>query len=162
MKNRKDRARVLSNFLSETTVSTPPTKGGAVVVSVPVNEVECKDLRRVLYLLATYYSLLVIVTVEPSFTPKDLKGILHKLRGSADDDGYLAPEVLPDHRVTASSSVTGRVAFVRQLQRIELVLDYDEQVRDNLTRFGHRVILYGSTYDAASSASTSRLGTALL
>jgi hypothetical protein len=162
MKNRKDRARILSNFLSDTTVSSPPMKGGAVVVSVPVNELECLNLRRVLYLLATYYSLLVIVTVDPSFTPKDLKEILHKLRGSADEDSYLAPEVLPDHRVTASSSVTGRVAFVRQLQRIELVLDYDEQVRDNLTRFGHRVILYGNTYDPGSSHSTSRLGTALL
>lgn len=110
-KNRKDRARVLSNLLSgsDGAVSTPPAKGGAVVLAVPLSDIECEKLRRVVYLLANYYSLFLIVTVGSSFEPKDMKIILQRLRGPVDDDSglHLAPEILPNHRVTASSSVTG-------------------------------------------------------
>ena len=166
MKNQKERAKVLSNLLAESNgaLSSPPAKGGSVVLAVPFDEIECEKLRRIVYLLATYYSLLVIVTVDSAFQPKDLKNMIQRLRGSEADEptNYLAPEVLPDHRVTASSLVTGRVAFVRQLQRIELVLDFDAEVKDSLSRFGHRVILYGRTYEKGVSDSRSRLGVALL
>jgi len=164
MKNRKERAKVLSNLLAESNgaLSSPPAKGGSVVLAVPVDEIECEKLRRTVYLLATYYSLLLIVTVDSSFQPKDVKKLIQRLRGLEADANYLAPEVLPDHRVTASCSVTGRVAFVRQLQRIELVLDFDAEVKDSLSRFGHRVILYGSSYEPGVSESRSRLGVAAL
>ena len=164
MNNRKERAKVLSNLLADSNgiISSPPVKGGSVVLAVPLPDIECEKLRRVVYLLATYYSLLLIVTVDSSFQPKDMKNVLSRLRGSAEDATYLAPEVLPDHRITASCSVTGRVAFVRQLQRIELVLDFDADVKENLSRFGYRVIIYGSSTDKKSSDSRSRLGVALL
>lgn len=164
-KNRKERAKVLSNLLSgsDGAVSTPPVKGGAVVVAVPLADIACEKLRRVVYLLATYYSLLLIVTVDSSFKPKDMKSSLNRLRGNAEESSsYLAPDILPDHRVTASSSVTGRVAFVRQLQRIELVLDFDVEVKESLSRFGHRVIVYGVNYDKVTSESQSKLGNTLL
>lgn len=166
MKNRKERAKVLSNLLADSNgvVSSPPVKGGAVVLAVPLEDIGCEKLRRVVYLLATYYSLLLIVTVDSSFQPKDMKNILSRLRGADGDDNttYLAPEILPDHRITASCSVTGRVAFVRQLQRIELVLDFDAEVKENLSRFGYRVILYGGAFEKGVSDSRSRLGVALL
>ena len=50
--------------------------------------------------------------------------------------------VLPRHRIIASKSVTGRIAFVRQL-RPELVVDYDTEVQKQLTRFGFKVEIYG-------------------
>ena len=167
MTNRKERAKVLSNLLAESNgaLSSPPAKGGSVVLTVPVDEIECEKSRRIVYLLATYYNLLLIVSVDSSFQPKDMKNLIQRLRGSeeGEPENYLSPEVLPDHRVTASCSVTGRVAFVRQLQRIELVLDFDAEVKDNLSRFGHRVILYGSNHEpGVSNTSRSRLGMALL
>lgn len=156
--NRKERAKVLSNLLADSNgiTSSPPVKGGAVVLTVPLHDIQCEKLRRVVYLLATYYSLLLIVTVDSSFQPKDMTNVLPRLRGS------VPIEVLPDHRIMQSCSVTGRVAIVRQLQRIELVLDFDTQVKENLSRFGYRVIIYGSSTEIGSSESRSRLGVALL
>lgn len=165
MKNRKERAKVLSNLLAESsgTLLNPPAKGGSVVLAIPADDVECEKLRRIVYLLATYYNLLVVVTVDSSFQPKEMKDVLQRLRGSEKDEvNYLSPDILPGHRVTASCSVTGRVAFVRQLQRIDLVLDFDAEVKDSLSRFGHRVILYGSAYEQGISDCHSRLGVALL
>ena len=166
MKNRKERAKVLSNLLADSNgvVLSPPVKGGAVVLAVPLEDIECEKLRRVVYLLATYYSLMLIVTVDSSFQPKDMKNMLPRLRGADGDESatYLAPDILPDHRITASCAVTGRVAFVRQLQRIELVLDFDAEVKENLSRFGYRVILYGSAFEKGVSDSRSKLGVALL
>lgn len=164
IRNRKERAKVLSNLLADSkgAVTSPPVKGGAIALAIPVEDLDCEKLRRVVYLLATYYSLLVIVTVDSSMEPKEMKDVVQRLRGPADDPTYLAPEILPHHRITASSSATGRVAFVRQLQRIELVLDFDAEVKDSLSRFGHRVILYGSSYEKETSESRSRLGVALL
>lgn len=164
MKNRKERAKVLSNLLADSNgvVSSPPVKGGTVVLAVPLEDIECEKLRRVVYLLATYYSLLLIVTVDSSFQPKNMKNILSRLRGGDENATCLGPKILPDHRITASCSVTGRVAFVRQLQRIELVLDFNAEVKQNLSRFGYRVILYGSAFEKGVSDSRSQLGVALL
>jgi len=53
------------------------------------------------------------------------------------------PHVLPKHRIVAAQSVTGRVAFVRQL-RPELVVDHDIEVQKQLTRFGFKVHIYGN------------------
>ena len=58
--------------------------------------------------------------------------------------GYrLNPRVLPPHRIAFSSTSRGRVAFVRQLQGTELVIDHDELgVTSELERFGFRVLVY--------------------
>ena len=162
-KNRKDRARVLSSLLavSNDSVSSPPSKGAILVLAIPVDDIECAKLRRVVYLLATYYNLLVIVSVCSSTKPVDLSSIRLRLRGTLRDHNYIAPDVLPDHRISASSSTAGRVAFVRQLHRIELLIDFDEEVKGSLSRFGHRVILYGGTQKKNCSECSSRLGFAL-
>ena len=156
-KNRKDRVRVLSNLLMDSAVSNPPVRGGSVVLAVPVQDVACPKLRRVVFLLASYYNLLLVVNVEAETKPDDLKYLRHRLRGAPEDANYLAPDVLPDHRILAAATATGRVALVRQLQRIDLVLDFESEVKDSLSRFGHRVILYGGE----SANGQSRLAAAL-
>lgn len=42
------------------------------------------------------------------------------------------------------------------------MLDFDAEVKDSLSRFGHRVILYGANFDKTTSESQSQLGAALL
>jgi hypothetical protein len=192
--NRKERARVLSRLLDLDAAASeaqpkggnraanssngggilpPPPKGATLVVSIPSSDVGCAKLRRVLFLLATYYNLFVILVVPPSSTEINRVEAVAKLRGSGsqhpaapddDDDGSLSLDVLPDHRVVAASTTAGRVAFVRQLQRVELMLDFDPEVKGLLTRFGHKVVLYGqgaASPASARAAGSSRLGCAL-
>jgi hypothetical protein len=165
--NRKARAKLLANLLEHSGVAAPPAKGSAVVVTIPVDSVDCPQQRRVLYLLATYYNLLVILAVpDAEFTEQDRLKAIHALRG-IDTDSILAAEILPTHRIVVASTVTGRVAFVRQLQRIELMLDFDPEVLGLLARFGHRVIVYGGGSSGGNGAtavdtSISALGRAML
>lgn len=168
--DRRDRARLLSRlFVSSSSVSSqegsssqqqqpqpqpspPPTKGSVIVVSVPVQDLECSHLRKILYLLATYYNLIVIVVVENGFDRKNKSNLLQRLRA---DGTLLSTEILPDHRVVLSSTTSGRVAFCRQMQRLELILDFDDEVQSLLDRFGYRVILYRNcTNDPALNPST--------
>jgi hypothetical protein len=99
----------------------------------------------------------VIIAVDAKTTEKDQVRLIAQLRGSGDG---LTAEVLPDHRIIFASTVAGRVAFVRQMQRIELVLDFDPEVKTLLSRFGHKVVVYGQ--NVGWSASGSRLGEDLL
>jgi hypothetical protein len=178
--NRKDRARILSRLLEEESPvspssSAPPAKGSTIVVSIPVEDVGCSKLRRILYLLATYYNLLVILAVPSAPSKEERTKLIAKLRGIGDDDKkksssgsstpaastqLLSVDALPDHRIIVSSTSAGRVAFVRQVSRIELILDFDPEVKSILARFGHRVIAYGNDMedDARDTADTSRLG----
>jgi hypothetical protein len=186
--NRKDRARILSRLLEEeipasSSSSAPPAKGSTIVVSIPEEDVGCSKLRRVLHLLATYYNLLVILAVPSAPSKEERTTLIAKLRGLEDDDDnkkkkkssssssisaasaeLLPVDVLPDHRIIASSTSAGRVAFVRQVSRIELILDFDPEVKSILARFGHRVIAYGDNMEDGGSdaAGTSRLGRQLL
>jgi hypothetical protein len=169
--NRKDRAQVLSRMLEEeipASSAAPPAKGSTIVVSIPVEDAGCSKLRRVLYLLATYYNLLVILAVPSAPSKEERTQLIAKLRGldagkkeSTSASTQLLPvDVLPDHRIIVSSTSAGRVAFVRQVSRIELVLDFDPEVKSILARFGHRVIAYGADMEdeARDTADTSRLG----
>jgi hypothetical protein len=179
--NRKDRARILSRLLEEespaSSSSAPPAKGSTIVVSIPVEDVGCSKLRRILYLLATYYNLLVILAVPSAPSKEERTKLIAKLRGLDEDDDkkkksssgrstpaastqLLPVDALPDHRIIVSSTSAGRVAFVRQVSRIELILDFDPEVKNILARFGHRVIAYGDNLEdeARDTADTSRLG----
>jgi uncharacterized Zn-binding protein involved in type VI secretion len=182
---RKDRARILARLLrqhdgggqSRTSNSTsasaaaspPPGKGSTVVLAIPQADVGCAQLRNVLYLLATYYNLLVLVAVNSDFAPKDKGLLIQRLRGPtatsvSTQHLQLTADVLPDHRIILSSTVAGRVAFSRQLQRIELVLDFDSDVKAMLERFGHCVVVYGKGVVSRSSkdnTSSSLLGLAV-
>jgi hypothetical protein len=177
--NRKDLARVLSRLLtgqdgqSGTSISTPPSKGSNVVVSVKLNEVGCEKLQRILFLLAAFYNLFVLVVVEQKeqFEGQEREEVISRLRGhdsynikSADTTTPIQETIninaLPSHRVVAATSVTGRVAFVRQLERVDLVLDFEEEVKDILNRFSYKVFVYRKSDRAQNGVSA--LGSALL
>ena len=148
---RKERARVLSRLLSD----APPAKGSTVVLAIPERDVGCAQLQKVVYLMATYYNLLLLLAVPAAFDRSHKLELLQKLRARV-----MPPEVLPNHRIVLTSTVAGRVAFCRQLQRIELVLDFDPEVKGLLGRFGHRVVVYSSE-DGNQKSGLSLLGEAI-
>lgn len=91
------------------------------------------------------------------------------LRGTAADDdtdtggGDLPPAVLPSHRIVGTTSVGGRVAFVRQLpKRPEFVLEYDGEVKGQLTRFGFAVLSYERRDGGGGVSGVSGIGTELI
>lgn len=156
--NRKERARLLSRLLSlDVTGShstTPPSRGSALVVSIPAEDVRCLKLRRIIYLFATYYNLLVILGGLPAeTTTDDFASLRAQLRGPDGEKETLCTEILPDHRIVAASTTTGRIAFVRQLARVELVLEFQEAVKTDLVRFGYRVINYGKSQQSDKKCS---------
>ena len=63
---------------------------------------------------------------------------------SASSSTYqLNSQILPPHRIAFTSTTKGRIAFVRQLSnKAEFVIDYDTGVKNELERFGFRVLLY--------------------
>jgi hypothetical protein len=86
-----DRARILSRLLdqvrqdratSSSTTSTttaaagstiaPPPKGSVWVVSIPASHVSCDLTRRVIALLATWYSLLLVLVLDETIQSKEL------------------------------------------------------------------------------------------
>jgi hypothetical protein len=183
---RRDRAQLLARLLasssSATTTTTgsklkpPPKKGSTLVISIPIATVDCPYQRYGLYLLATYYTVFVIL-VQSSSSSEALAGLEQRrvdaiaaLRGDAiyDDSSvprleaaatvegcFLSPAVLPTHRILSATTVSGRVAIVRQLQAVEAIFDYDAEVHSLLTRFGHVVFLYNATREASPDLSSS-------
>jgi hypothetical protein len=158
--NRKERARILSRMLAiegKSAESGPPVRGSTVVASVPLSEVACPKLRRVLYLFSTYYNLLLILVVPSGTAASDMEKATTELRGKESE--RLDEECLPPHRIVAASTTAGRIAFVRQLSKVEIMLDFDNEVKEQLTRFGYRVINYKRH---VSDKGTSQLGMQLL
>jgi len=90
----------------------------------------------------------VLLSVQPLRNNEEAEGLKARLRGTGDD---LPQEVLPDHRIVQSRSAKGRVAFVRQLARVEFVLDFDPVVQSELGRFGFVVIMYNRQVSRPSS-----------
>jgi hypothetical protein len=171
---RRDRALLFARLWSSDPQHKPPKKGSMLVISIPMDAVDCPHQRYGLYLLATYYNVLVILV--PSTAEEPLKAIEQRrakaiatLRGNETaaashqmnaESCYLSPSVLPTHRILASNTVSGRVAICRQLQSVDAILDYETEVQSLLTRFGHVVILYNR--DATSLAARSEFGKLLL
>lgn len=190
MNNRKERARIFTKLFpvnrAENSNATPPNRGSNIVVSVPSSEVDCMKLRHVLFLLGSYYNLFLLIslskgeaTANQEKTETDeykikktfMEVIENKLRGTLEkqldrigqNKISLPFDVLPSHRIVASSSIGGRVAFVRQLpKRPELVIDYETDVRNELTRFGFAVFLYSKTGDHGITTVLSGIGKELL
>lgn len=123
----------------------PATKGCNVVVSIREEDLSNDDddddsalarLCETLTAIGAEYNLFCILGASPTTNAERTKELVRtKFAGVPED-------VLPRHRVVAATTVTGRVAFVRQL-RPEVVVDYDAEVEKQLTRFGFRVVLYG-------------------
>lgn len=154
--DRKDRARVLTRLLEGSQLETPPARGSTIVLSFQASEVSCPKLQRLLFLLGTFYNLLILIAVDSSFQIPDRPALLAQLRG----ENIIPVDILPDHRIVTTSTTAGRIAFCRQLSRIELILDFDEEVAANLRRFGHRVRAYGR--ELLVKHGSSKLGTMLL
>ena len=177
---RRDRALLLARLW---TSSTPPKKGSTLVISIPMDSVNCAYQRYGLFLLATYYNVFLILVQDAA---PDLKlqeqrrqDAMAILRGDAPDRpnssiqgrssskcmDALSLDALPTHRILSSTTVAGRVALGRQLQAVA-VLDYDPEVQSLLSRFGHAVILYpaaaSSNHQGSDTAPSSEFGALLL
>jgi len=157
--NRKERARIFARMFSakgnSSTASRPPNKGANIVVTIHHSDVQCPNLQKALYLLGSYYNLFVLVDASSTIVKgeKEMCDFIKKSRAlllNEDSDisqhqqntYKLDKRILPPHRVTLTSTVTGRIAFVRQLAGTQLVLDNDENVTNELTRFGFRTLTY--------------------
>lgn len=168
----RDRARVLSKLLVGTGSGSAPTlppRGSTWILALPNAPsdesssplyYDVNRMRQVLLALGTYYNLLVILALDAgggdegkSPDPKAARlEWIARVRGgsSATVADPVAPplgsvvgeDVLPSHRVLAATTVAGRVALVRQVQRVGMILDFDATVQDQLSRFGHKVVVY--------------------
>lgn len=128
---RQDRVKVLSRLCTGGIL--PPSKGETIVLSVPQMELG-EPLSRILYALGTFYNLVVIVGVESESSTST--NVVESLRTLA-----LSEDVLPSHRILRASKATGRIALVRQLSKVALVVDWDSEVESQLSRFGFKVTL---------------------
>lgn len=116
----------------------PASKGCNVVFTIRegdlLDDVNMSVICDTLTMIGSDFNLFCILDILPNATDQMTNDIMAKLNG--------IPEVvLPRHRIVATKTVTGRVAFVRQL-RPEIVVDYDVEVEKQLTRFGFRVVIY--------------------
>ena len=166
---RKERAKLLSLLVAAMSSRnsgssfSPPARGTTLVLSIPEQDVPCGKLQRILYLLATHYNLFVIVALEEKDDqlPKKKIGSMEHVQQSKEEvlkvlrnsNEFLTESVLPSHRIVLAKTSAGRIALVRQLLRVELVLDFDATVESQLTRFGYQVLLYGK----AKSSDNERL-----
>lgn len=146
-----------------TTVAlTPPTPKSIVVVGLSHQKLmedakHASAVADVLVRLATYYTLLLMVQHVDSnngHSKKEDGATLHEqivqtLRleignheNQNDDESLkLTEAVLPSHRIMMCGSTTGRVALVRQLGTVGLVVDFDFEVKKELERFGYPVVV---------------------
>lgn len=171
---RKDRALVFARLFRGTSICIPPIRGSLIVVAIPLKDIGCKLLTKIIFLFATYYNLFLMLnikyfkyfhiteTLQYSQELKYLDRITHKLRYFGNpveilvNDSVelnvksyiLSDKVLPLHRIIAHNSMKGRVSFVRQLpQRPSFVLDYRKEVKADLEKFGFKVIMYDNSID---------------
>ena len=135
---KQERAKLLSRLVVATNQTVPPTKGSTLVVALSSNNnhLDHPSVSRHLMVLGTWYNLLVVVGIEQDQDETIQKEVIvSKLLKD------VSPKVLPTHRILLATSVTGRVALVRQLSRVELVVDWDKEVSSQLERFGYKVAL---------------------
>ncbi|KAL7480002.1 hypothetical protein ACHAW6_005714 [Cyclotella cf. meneghiniana] len=146
----------------------PPNRGANIVVTIQPSDVSCAKLQKAFMLLGTYYNLFVLVDAKDLFNKNNggdgskqkqqqqqqqqqreyIQNFRSELLNSKKSTTTTAipfrlnPQILPPHRIVFLSTPEGRVAFVRQLQGVELVVDGDEKVTRELERFGHCVLVY--------------------
>lgn len=161
LQQRKERAKILSRVFAAThkdfgkTLPAPPSKGSTFVIGISkekhlLNATQRSSLLKVIRGLAAHYTVLVIVSLDPSAaaptnssTSYEPTQTLHSeavklLRGESD----LSESDLPSHRVLLAGSGKGKVALVRQLStNIGLTVDFESTVQDELERFGYDVAI---------------------
>ena len=171
--NRKERARIFARLFSSTasedgSKKPPPNRGANIVVTIYPNDASCAKLQKALMLLGTYYNLFMLVdgaaigTKQPNEQREYVRNFRQKMLITKNDapeaSHQLNSHILPPHRIVFLSTTAGRVAFVRQLNGVQFVVDMDEKVTKELKRFGHRVLLY----PGEGSDGTSALGKFLI
>mmetsp|Transcript_31853 Transcript_31853/g.46434 ORF Transcript_31853/g.46434 Transcript_31853/m.46434 type:complete len:374 (-) Transcript_31853:529-1650(-) len=155
-------AATTNTATSTSTAPPPPLRGANVVITIPISDVSSPKIHQILYLLGTYYNVFVILSIPSS---SDLKLVVeedlnketrevellnsykNQLLLSLEEDckkQKVSRRVIPAHRIIASTSSLGRVAFIRQMGKkgVHLLLDYDADVKNQLSRFGFTVLLY--------------------
>ena len=155
--NRKERARIFARLFTlagdDGKKKPPPNRGANIVVTIYPEDANCVKLQKVLWLLGTYYNLFVLVDSSNlrEVPLEEQRNVVRQFRqemvngdkmAETESSHQLNSKILPSHRIVFSSTTAGRVAFVRQLNGVELVVDADEKVTTELERFGHRVLVY--------------------
>eukprot|EP00429_Kryptoperidinium_foliaceum_P006287 CAMPEP_0176023570 /NCGR_PEP_ID=MMETSP0120_2-20121206/11502_1 /TAXON_ID=160619 /ORGANISM="Kryptoperidinium foliaceum, Strain CCMP 1326" /LENGTH=296 /DNA_ID=CAMNT_0017356737 /DNA_START=103 /DNA_END=989 /DNA_ORIENTATION=- len=144
---RQERANILSRLLKSGKV--PPSKGSTVVFGLEAKDIlsssAAPKLSKILYAMATFYNVVVIVGVDEESSQMSVKESMEMQKKVSQAlyekhaEGALTDSILPLHRVLVSSTVAGRIALVRQLSKVSLVVDWDSEVDAQLTRFGYQV-----------------------
>jgi hypothetical protein len=183
----KLRARVLSNLLKQSNTTTaaattadtnhphpknsnhpnhpippPPAKGSLIVLAIRLEACPDVSTQRVIRVLASYYNLFLILAVPEEI--EENRQPLYKEEEELErirNQWHVHVPMLPLHRILLSRSLTGRVAVARQLERVDLVVDFDRAMIHQLARFGHRVIVMEDNADPQQQPPQS-LGTILL
>jgi hypothetical protein len=145
----KERAKILNQFLKTATGSAataPPAKGTNMVIGISQTQLSGDEgavFARVVSNLATHYTLLVIVQVDNHQSQQDFvsaQKLQEQLVRQLREHACLRHEsTLPSHRVLLSNAATGRVALVRQVSTVGLVVDFDADVQRQLGQFGYKV-----------------------
>ena len=161
--------RLLSSSSSTTTAALPPQRGSTVILAIPVTDVDggCPKLvPDVLMRLGMYYNtfvMLVLPADDDGTTTTTSQQQQQRLDAIATlRRNLLSPEVIPTHRILASTTVEGRIAFIRQqvsptatASRSSTtttwpywIVDFDPRVSTILARFGYEaVVIYNNNND---------------
>jgi hypothetical protein len=146
--NRTERAKILSRLATAPgmTLTTPPGKGSTLVVSLPSfednNSNNNSQLPHILHVLGTYYTLIIVIGTSRTTklsSIKEQETYRQRMQEKLFATGELTESILPKHRILMASTKTGRIALVRQLARVELVVDFEVDVQTELGRFGYKV-----------------------
>ena len=160
--------RLLSSSSSTTTAALPPQRGSTVILAIPVTDVDggCPKLvPDVLMRLGMYYNtfvMLVLPADDDGTTTTTSQQQQQRLDAIATlRRNLLSPEVIPTHRILASTTVEGRIAFIRQQVSPTAtasrsttttwpywIVDFDPRVSTILARFGYEaVVIYNNNND---------------
>lgn len=153
----RERAKILSQLLRTTMLKAPPSKGATIVLGIQQKRLDGKDgsvFTKVLSNLSTNYTVIVIVKVENEKNGKisnhsSTKETHERLVRQMKRDNIISESKLPSHRILVASSMTARIALVRQLASVALVVDFEAEIKTQLERFGYHVALQLDDWSAS-------------
>lgn len=141
-----------------------PSRGSNIVLSLDASSLSSSSLplhneklTKMLTILGTTYNLFIIISLS-SIAKITAITNNNNVKNTEEKVSYYREKlyqmmgrtcasnniILP-HRIIASTSLTGRVAFVRQLKP-DTVIDFDSNMSEQLSRFGFRVVVIGNDF----------------
>ena len=152
--HRKDRARIFTKLFSPPSTKVP-SRGSCMVISLQSSTTDTAtdtdtnhdNTLRVILLLASFYNVFVLLHISSSSsTTMDTNDTNDKKKQECNLqqqlENNIPSSVLPSHRIVQTTSHVGRVAFCRQLpKQPDLVIDFEDIVSSQLTRFGFHVVI---------------------